>query len=135
MSLRFAALAVAALSIASAGGAVAQAQGGYTSAQADRGLAAFKNSCSLCHGDDFKGGAGTPPLSGPDFMFGWKGRSAAELFAFVKTRMPPGGEGGLPDSDYADLVAAILKANGQPTGSAELPVDPAGQAAVKITAP
>ncbi|HEX7501494.1 MAG TPA: c-type cytochrome, partial [Polyangia bacterium] len=39
--------------------------GGFTAAQADRGRAAYRESCAQCHGQDLAGGEGTPPLAGP----------------------------------------------------------------------
>jgi mono/diheme cytochrome c family protein len=114
-----------------AGGALAQT-GGYTEAQAARGTATFNANCSLCHGENLAGGPGTPALAGPEFMFGWKAKTAADLSAYIKTNMPPGSPGGLSDRQYADLTAVILKANDHPPGDTELAPDPAAQKAVLI---
>lgn len=115
-----------------AGAVRAQAAGGYTEAQAARGVRTFNANCSMCHGETLAGGPGTPPLAGPEFMFGWKAKDAADLFAYVKANMPPGTAGSLSDREYADVVAVLLKANGHAAGNAELGTDPAAQKGVRI---
>ena len=67
----------------------AQGAGAFTAAQADRGMAAFVQTCAMCHGEDMSGGAGAPALSGPDFAFGWKGKPVQALFDKISTTMPP----------------------------------------------
>ena len=126
----------AALLVVSAGGvAMAQAKGGYTAAQAERGTKTFNTSCSICHGEGLGGGPGTPPLAGPEFMFTWKAKTAAELYDYVKANMPPAGPGSLSDQQYADVVAVILKANDHPAGDAELTPDAATQKGVRVGGP
>lgn len=127
-----AAICIAAVSVSVAG---ADAKGAYTAAQAERGTKTFNSSCSMCHGQSLGGGPGTPPLAGPEFMFTWQDRSAAELFDYVKANMPPSSVGSLTDQQYADVVAVILKANGTSPGEVELTADPTVQQAVRITAP
>jgi S-disulfanyl-L-cysteine oxidoreductase SoxD len=112
-----------------------QTSGAYTIAQADRGAAVFNTSCSVCHGQDLVGGPTTPSLVGPAFMFGWKQKNAAELQAYIKTKMPPGDVGNLSDQQYADIVAFMLKANGQSPSAVEVPADPAAAATVRIAGP
>ena len=111
------------------------AQGGFTSAQAARGATVFNAKCALCHGEEMTGGAGSPPLKGPEFMYTWKGRSVAVLAAFMKEKMPPGGNDTLSDQQYADVIALVLSANGVEPGVSELPADAAGQAAVRFPMP
>ena len=129
-SSMFAAAAV--LTVAMAGVAVAQAPGPYTEAQATRARTTYEGTCALCHGVDLTGGPGSPGLVGPEFQFGWKGKTAAELFDYVKANMPPGQGGALSDQDYADVTALILKHNGAPAGTAELKPDPAALKAAAI---
>jgi mono/diheme cytochrome c family protein len=111
------------------------APGGFTAAQAARGATIFNAKCALCHGEELTGGAGSPPLKGPEFLFTWKGRSVAELAAFMKEKMPPGGNDTLSDQQYADVIALVLSANGVEPGMAELPADAAGQATVRVPVP
>jgi mono/diheme cytochrome c family protein len=118
-----------------AGAALAQGKGAYTEAQAQRGDQTYQASCALCHGASLTGGPGAPALTGPEFAFGWKEKSAGELFDYVKANMPPGGAGTLSDSEYADVVARILKANGAPAGDKELPTDTAALKGVRIAQP
>jgi cytochrome c oxidase cbb3-type subunit 3 len=116
-----AALAAAAVAAAAAAApSLAQAPGSFTADQAKAGTQAFTDNCSACHGVDFTGGPGAPSLKGPEFVFGWNGKSAAELYAYVHEKMPPGSAGTLPEGQYYDIVAAILNANGVPAGPAPL---------------
>jgi mono/diheme cytochrome c family protein len=107
----------------------------YTFPQAERGAAVFNTSCSVCHGQDLVGGPNTPSLVGPEFMFVWKQKSAAELQVYMKTKMPPGDVGNLSDQQYADIVALILKANGQSPNAVEVPANAAAAASVRISGP
>lgn len=95
--------------------------GVYTDAQATRGETVYQAQCSTCHGAEMKAGAGAPSLAGPEFSFGWDKKPLGGLFDFVKQNMPPGSAGSLSDADYSSILAAILKRNGVPSGSAELP--------------
>src|SRR5689334_5964950 len=61
-----------------AGQAKTANDGVYTAAQATRGQAAFKEKCALCHGDNAQGLVG-PPLTGPEFIGVWGGKSLADL--------------------------------------------------------
>lgn len=111
--------AVAALAAAAPGLAQAPA-GSFTADQAARGTQAFTDNCSACHGVDFTGGPGSPSLKGPEFVFGWKDKPAAELYTYIHANMPPGQAGSLSEAQYYDIVAAILNANGVPAGAAGL---------------
>jgi cbb3-type cytochrome c oxidase subunit III len=91
--------------------------GVYTDAQAERGTAAFGQSCSRCH---TLAAQGDSPLSGEKFWEGFTQRTVEELLTYVRTNMPNGNGGSLPASTYNDLVALILKSNGFPTGAVEL---------------
>lgn len=125
--------ALAALAVAAPGSAQAPkaaGAGAYTADQAAQGRKTFEDNCSSCHGVDYAGGAGSPSLKGPEFMFGWTGKSAGELFSFIHDRMPPGQQGSLSDQQYTEVVAAILSANGFPAGAEALPV---GTAAAGVT--
>jgi mono/diheme cytochrome c family protein len=129
-------LALGAGLLGTAAVAIAQsAAGGYTAAQAARGATIFNAKCALCHGEELTGGAGSPPLKGPEFLFAWKGKSVAELAAFMKEKMPPGGNDTLSDPQYADVIALVMSANGVAPGDVEVPVDAGRQAALGIPTP
>ena len=106
-----------------AAAALAQPVATGVSAQANRGAAAFGEHCAQCHGEDMGGGAGTPSLAGPEFKFGWAGKPASDLYAFIRNKMPPGQTGALTDQQYLDLVVAILRKNGAEADVAELTPD------------
>jgi len=91
--------------------------GVYTEAQADRGLAAFGQSCSGCHALAAQGKA---PLVGEPFWKSFQQKSVADLLAYVSANMPNGTPGSLNESTYRDLVALMLKSNGFPAGNTEL---------------
>lgn len=88
----------------------------YSVAQAERGEARFKVSCSSCH---------TPgSFAGGSFAERWNGQTMAEAFDFVSNAMPENDPGGLKKQEYADVLAFILSVNGYPVGNDELPPDP-----------
>ena len=93
--------------------------------QATRGQVTFKRVCVDCHGDDLRGGLnGGPPLRGLAFEAKYaEGAPASGLFLFMSTLMPPDSPGRFSASQYADLMAYVLKVNGFQSG-AELPSDP-----------
>jgi alcohol dehydrogenase (cytochrome c) len=102
----------------------AQNPGTFSQAQADRGQAAYTESCADCHLADLGGGFG-PALTGPNFANAWDTRTTGELFDQVRNTMPPGGEGALGDSTYLDIVAYILRVNGHAAGEDALRADSA----------
>jgi mono/diheme cytochrome c family protein len=91
--------------------------GVYTDAQAARGTSAFSQSCSNCH---TLAPQGKGPLTGEKFWEGFAQRTVGYLLTFVRTNMPNGNGGSLPESTYNDIVALILKSNGFPGGTVEL---------------
>jgi hypothetical protein len=66
------------------------------------------------------------------FKAKWHGRSAFDLYERLRTSMPDGAAGSLPRQTYADLVAYMLKLNGQPAGPAPLPADSAALARARL---
>lgn len=91
--------------------------GVYTDAQAERGSAAFARSCGGCH---TLGTQGRSPLAGDVFWKSFSQKTAADLLEFVSVNMPNGAPASLNAATYADIVAAMLKANGLPAGAGEL---------------
>ena len=94
----------------------------FTTEQAERGHAAYTQRCAMCHGEQLDDGDfGGAPLRGSWFRDHWGAGSAATLFSYLKTTMPPDNPGGLNDTTYADILAFILQRNGYAPGVAELP--------------
>jgi mono/diheme cytochrome c family protein len=113
------------------GGGVSVWDGVYTAAQADRGRAVYASHCSRCHGE--AQASRENPLSGERFADHWEARTLADLFRRVAA-MPPGAAAAAVDTaDKRDAMAFVLRLNGFPEGSAELPADDEGLAAIRIT--
>ena len=96
----------------------------YTAAQADRGAAVFKTSCTTCHE--------TSRFTGDEFLAGWTGKPLHELFQHMSTTMPEDNPGSLKPQQYADVVAYFLKLNGYPAGKTELESATDGLKAIKF---
>ena len=94
-----------------------------TAAQVARGKADYDANCVACHGPDLVSANYGPPLAGPYFAGKWPGQTVAALYTHTHDRMPPSRPGALEDETYVDLVAYILKVNGQSEGEVELPAD------------
>jgi mono/diheme cytochrome c family protein len=95
--------------------------GVYTTTQAERGRATFEASCAACHRPDLSGRGPIPALRGESFTGERHGQSVGDLYATIRTTMPPGRPASLPPEAYADLVAYLLHANAFPPGTSELP--------------
>jgi cytochrome c len=99
-------------------------EGVYTAAQAKRGADAFAAKCAMCHGGDMQGsGQEAPALAGPEFLVNWGGKTAGQLFDYMRMSMPPNEQGSLSDQRYADVLAAIFQKNGFAAGETEIPAD------------
>jgi mono/diheme cytochrome c family protein len=96
----------------------------YSAAQADRGAAVFKTTCTACHEES--------RFTGDEFLNGWTGKPLHELFHHMSTTMPEDNPGSLKPQQYADVVAYFLKLNGYPAGTAELPSAAEGLKAIKF---
>jgi mono/diheme cytochrome c family protein len=106
------------------------ATGIYSEAQSERGAAVYAQHCAACHGAELTAGS-APPLTGP-FWSSWNGRSMAELYGIVQGSMPQDAPSSLSDTDYADVVAHMLKVGGYPSGAADLPASREALATLKI---
>ena len=96
----------------------------YSAAQAERGEARFKTSCTACHSpNSFSGGA---------FAEKWSGQTLSEVFDFISNAMPENDPGSLKREDYVNVIAFMLKINNLPTGDADLPTDSAGLKNIQI---
>jgi cytochrome c553 len=94
----------------------------FTAAQADRGqTAAAQGRCTGCHGTELGGTDRAPALKGPAFLANWEDGSVNRLFAKIRDTMPPSNTDQLAAATKLDVVAFILRENGFPAGSVELP--------------
>jgi mono/diheme cytochrome c family protein len=122
---------------AMAGGAATQQRtvwdGVYTVSQAERGGAAYAQSCASCHADDLRGRSTAPSLVEESFAFLWEDMSLGDLFERTRTLMPSNQPGSLPGPTYADIIAFIASKNGYPAGAVELSDDPAVLKGIRIT--
>ncbi len=111
-------------------------EGVYSEAQAARGLAVYAEHCVTCHAEGMTGGPGSPPLAGRVFMIGWERETVGALYDYLKTTMPTGRAGALEDQQYADVLAAVLAANGFPSSAdgGDLPPDPAALGGIMLGA-
>ena len=112
--------------------------GVFTEIQAERGRAAYRGACGLCHGRRLNGAPddpdmpSTPPLARARFLRNWDGRSLATLFEYTRATMPEGNPGSLTDEEYVDVIAYMLSVGGMPAGEAGLRPDPGRLARVVI---
>jgi mono/diheme cytochrome c family protein len=97
--------------------------GVYTASQASRGEAAYRANCASCHGAKLEGKGGAPALTGRDFTWGWDFTGVDNLYETILFTMPAGRAGQLSPSSEAEILAYILKSNGYPAGTKELPAD------------
>ena len=99
--------------------------GVYQEEQATRGKDDYEYNCGSCHIHDLTGDTikDVPPLSGPEFMETWNGKTVKELIEYISTNMPQGSRGSLPANTVADITAYVLKFNQFPAGSEALSAD------------
>ena len=95
-------------------------EGVYTSDQAKRGEALYKENCSACHGDNLEGSGPMPPLAGKDFLANWTGKTVGDLFEKTSTTMPATAPGSLTPEQAADIISFMLSKDMFPAGSAAL---------------
>ena len=95
----------------------------YSIAQAARGEQTYMLKCVSCH----------PPGTYKAAVFlNWQGRSLAELLAFLMEKMPKSDPGNLSPKEYAQVMAYLLKINGNPAGRVELPAETAALRGITI---
>jgi len=92
--------------------------GVYTSAQAERGQAAYTAQCARCHGDDHRGSGNV--LIGAKFMQQWREDNLHNMYTILRDTMPRNAPRSLPDGTYLDIMAYLLKLNEFPVGKADL---------------
>lgn len=107
-----------AMLLLAAGDGGGHAEQGLTwSAQIDQGREAFEANCAVCHDSSLQGGAHGPSLTGKAFLATWGGKSSDDLFAFIKTTMPPGAGGSLTDREYLSVTGYVLSHGGHGLGN------------------
>jgi ankyrin repeat protein len=107
--------------------------GVFTEAQARRGREQYLKSCASCHKQDLLGESAAPPLAGPDFAQRWTGSTLDDLLTTIRRSMPQEAPDSLGTAAYADIVSYLLSVNGSPTGSGELPLEPAALKQILFT--
>ena len=109
------------------------AVGMYSEAQAARGERLYETHCSACHGGKLEGKTAVP-LSGDGFSSRWADleHSVDDLLYITRTLMPYSDPGSLSKHEYLDIVTYILKVNGYPAGSSDLPLDTKTLGSIKL---
>jgi mono/diheme cytochrome c family protein len=96
--------------------------GVFTTAQADRGKQSVAR-CQGCHGPELGGTDRAPALKGSGFVANWEDGSVNRLFLKIRETMPPANVDSLSPETKLDVVAYLLRENGFPAGSNELPLN------------
>ena len=89
--------------------------GVYNRDQASRGQDVYLGQCRSCHTPEAHASA--------VFQSTWNGKPLAELYAYIRERMPKSEPGILSDQEYVDVLSYMLRLNRMPAGDAELPAD------------
>jgi mono/diheme cytochrome c family protein len=89
--------------------------GVYTAEQATAGEKIYGNICTGCHN--------LGSHSGQTFAQKWKGKPVSDLYEQINFKMPEDDPGSLSPAESAQLVAYILKTNGNPPGTQPLSSD------------
>ncbi len=94
-------------------------QASYTDQQANSGASIYQAACGACHLTDLLGGT-APQLAGTNFRNTWGGRRVSQVLLYIRSSMPPGGEGSLSDEEYSAITAYIMSQNGVDPGTTPL---------------
>ena len=104
----------------------------FTTDQAAQGKTVYAAQCGSCHGRNLSGSEFATPLNGTAFSLNWGAKSAAALFTFIRSRMPPAAAGSLTPEATAGVVAYLLQVNGARAGELPLAADATALAALRI---
>ena len=123
--------ATAPVAVAQEGGAKAKISvwsGVYTKAQSARGEEFYSGACGQCHGLRLNGAAQpdqppSPAIARISFLRKWSGKPLAELYEYVRTKMPPDNPGSITGQQAIDSIAHMLAVSSMPAGATELPAD------------
>jgi polar amino acid transport system substrate-binding protein len=114
-----AAASIAMLAVARTPSVAAKAPISFTAGQASMGEATYYAKCAMCHGAKLEGISG-PALMGKDGNL--QGQTVSAVYAYMVGMMPVGNAGGLPTSDYVNIMAFLLSSNGRHASSSKLSV-------------
>jgi mono/diheme cytochrome c family protein len=106
--------------------------GVYTAAQATRGKPKFEAGCGRCHNNELAGSTRGPALKGNQFWSHFQQQTLADLFVFMRDRMPRDSGGSVSDDQKVDILAYVLSVSGMPPGTNELTLDLPAMESVKI---
>lgn len=92
----------------------------YTFVQSQNGERVYGTYCASCHGVDLRGPQA--PLIGPAFLsLGHdRGMTMGTFFDFLVRDTPANSMASLPNRDYVEIMAYILRKNGYPAGTTPL---------------
>jgi mono/diheme cytochrome c family protein len=79
--------------------------------QAMKGRESFNQNCGSCHGEDLRGRASAPPLSGTAFTSRWQNTPVGDLFERIRATMPQASPDSLGRQTYLDILVYLLRAN------------------------
>ena len=106
--------------------------GVYTAAQATRGKPKFEAGCGRCHNNELAGSTRGPALKGSQFWSHFQQQTLADLFVFMRDRMPRDSGGQVSDDQKVDILAYVLSISGMPPGTSELTLDLRAMESIKI---
>ena len=95
----------------------------YSASQASRGETTYAKTCARCHGASLGGADEAPALTGGSFLGNWNGLPLSDLQKRIKTTMPSDTVGVYDIQLVTDVIAFMLRANGFPAGTVDLPKD------------
>ena len=99
----------------------------YSAAQAADGRDIYDGRCKSCHT--------AVSHTGPPFRANWDKRPLSDLWDYIVEKMPKDAPGTLDPDEYAKVLAYILRMNGMPAGTEDLPADKKSLKAIRIDAP
>ncbi|MEP6835124.1 MAG: c-type cytochrome [Gemmatimonas sp.] len=99
----------------------------YSTSQAAEGRDIYDGRCKSCHT--------AISHTGPPFRANWDKRPLSELWDYILEKMPKDAPGTLDTDEYAKVLAYILRMNGMPAGTEDLPADKKLLKAIRIDAP
>jgi mono/diheme cytochrome c family protein len=108
--------------------------GVFSAEQAARGQQQYMKGCAGCHAEDLLGNGNAPALVGQQFLGRFDGSSTDDLLQTIRATMPQEAPNSLALDAYVDIVSFVLKSNGSPAGSVELPADSAKLQQILVTA-
>jgi mono/diheme cytochrome c family protein len=106
--------------------------GVYTAAQAVRGKPKFEAGCGRCHNNGLAGSTRGPALKGNDFWSHFQSQTLADLFVYMRDRMPRDSGGSVSDDQKVDILAYVLSVSGMPPGPNELTLDLRAMESIKV---